>query len=240
MRKIGSRYHIFAGLAVVLLGLSVTPYVVNAESGSGQTQTTIKIEDNSSISPKTSDDTTKTAVDVHSGSLHESEVGTGQRRSGTEDKTAIAEQHQAKSEARLADKQLKVCQQREKTITNIMSRLSDRGTKQLDVFGKIAERTEAFYAKSGKTLPNYDALVADVAAKKATAQTTVAAVKDTSTTFNCDGTNPKGIAASFKDKLKAEIATLHEYRTAIKNLIVGVKSVQSTAAPAATTDGSKQ
>lgn len=139
-----------------------------------------------------------------------------------------AEEAQTAAQTRLADAKLKACQNREKAINNIMARLADRGQRHLDLFTKIAERTEAFYITKGKTLSNYDALVADVTAKKAAAQTAVNAVKASSVTFKCDGTDPKGAAASFKDSLKNQIAALKDYKTAVKNLIVGVKSVQGS------------
>ena len=153
-----------------------------------------------------------------------------------------AEEAQTAAQTRLADAKLKACQNREKAINNIMARLADRGQRHLDLFTKIAERTEAFYTTKGKTLSNYDALVADVAAKKAAARTAVDAVKASSVSFKCDGTDPRGAAASFKDSLKSEIAALKDYKTAVKNLIVGVKSVQgsSTSTDNKTTSGGQQ
>lgn len=142
---------------------------------------------------------------------------------------ARAEVAQTAAQTRLADAKLKACQNRETAINNILSRIADRGQKQLDLFSTIATRTETFYTNKGKTLSNYDALVADVNAKKAVAQTAVNTVKSNSVSFKCDGTDPKGAAASFKDSLKSEIAALKDYKTAVKNLIVGVKSVQGTA-----------
>jgi len=53
-------------------------------------------------------------------------------------------------------------------------------------------------------------------------------VKSTTVEFKCDGDNPKGVASTFKDLHKAEIAALKAYKAAVKNLIVGVKSVQPT------------
>ncbi len=46
-----------------------------------------------------------------------------------------------------ADTKLKACQKRKKKINNIMNHLAGRGTKQIDVFTKISERTQAFYIK---------------------------------------------------------------------------------------------
>jgi phosphotransferase system HPr-like phosphotransfer protein len=150
-----------------------------------------------------------------------------------------AADRKASAQTKLADAKLKACQKREKAINNIMSRVSDRGHKQLALFTSIATKTEAFYADKGKTLSDYDALVSDVTAKKAAAQTAVDAVKGESVTFKCDGTDPKGAAASFKEALKSEITALKDYKTSVKNLIVGVKSVQgaTTSADNKTTGG---
>jgi ABC-type transporter MlaC component len=141
---------------------------------------------------------------------------------------------------KLADAKLKACQNRETAIKNIMGRIADRGQKQLDLFTTIATRVETFYTDKGKTLSNYDALVADVTAKKDAAQTKVDAVKATSITFKCDGTDPKGTVSSFQTDLKAEITALKDYKTAVKNLIVGVKSVQGSTTSTENSQGGNQ
>lgn len=161
---------------------------------------------------------------------------TTEQQTTTTDKAAedkqIAEQNatdaKGNHKTRLTDAKLKACQNRQTAITNIMSRLSDRGQKQIDLFSSIADKTEAFYTKKGNTLSTYDALVADLAAKKALAQTAVDTVKSTSATFKCDGNDPKGAMTAFKDNRKVEITALKNYKTAVKNLIVGVKSVQGS------------
>jgi len=127
-----------------------------------------------------------------------------------------------------AGDKLKLCQTRETTIDGIMGRLGDRGQKQLDLFTTIATRVETFYKKSGKTLDNYDTLVAAVNTAKDNGQTAVDQVKADKANFKCDGTDPSGAATSFKTDLQTEITALKNYRTAIKNLIVGVKSVIGT------------
>jgi len=129
---------------------------------------------------------------------------------------------------RLAENKLKLCQKREVAIDHILTRIGDRGQKQIDLFSTIATRVETFYTTKGKVLTNYNALVADVSANKIAAQTAVDAVKSETVTFKCDGTDPKGAVSSFKVALKAEIAALKAYKTSVRNLIVGVKSVQGT------------
>lgn len=148
---------------------------------------------------------------------------------------AHAEAAQAKAQAqveqaqqRLSDNKLRVCQTRETAIKNIMTRLADRGQKQLNLFTGIADKTETFYTNKGKTLSNYAALVNDVNTKKAAAETTVNTIRTESTGFSCTSDDPKGFMSTFKTSLADEIQALKDYKTAVKNLIVGVKSVEST------------
>jgi len=136
--------------------------------------------------------------------------------------------------AKLTAVKLDVCQKRETEITNIMSRMGDRGQKQLDLFAGIATRADNFYVEKGKTLSNYEVLVTDVNNKKATAQLAVNAVKAATPSFKCDGDNPKATATSFKGIVKIQIEVLNAYKQSVKNLIVGIKSVQSTTADATT------
>ncbi len=141
------------------------------------------------------------------------------------------------AKARLSDAKLKRCEARQKAITNIMARISDRGQKQLDLFTTIAGRVETFYAEKGNTVENYDSLVAEVSAKKEAAQTAVSAIQTAETDFACDGENPHGVVNGFKSSLKQEITALKEYRTAVKNLIVGVKSAQPEKMSDTTSEG---
>ncbi len=130
--------------------------------------------------------------------------------------------------ARLTADKLELCQKRETEITNIMARVGDRGQKQLDLFAGIATKAENFYAEKAKTLSNYDALVTDVNNQKSAAQLAVDTVKSTAPSFKCDSDNPKATVASFKEVAKIEITALNTYKQSVKNLIVGIKSVQST------------
>jgi len=139
--------------------------------------------------------------------------------------------HQATAKDAMTAGRLKACENRQQAIQNIMSRIADRGQKQLNLFDTIATRVETFYTNKGNTLSNYDALVAEVNAQKAEAQADVTATQAASSGFSCDLSDPKAFVTSFKSSLKTEISALQTYRTSVKNLIVGVKSVQSTASP---------
>jgi hypothetical protein len=150
---------------------------------------------------------------------------------------------QANGQAHLQAAQLKACQNRSKAISNIMSRIDTRAQNQITLFSTIATRVENFYTQKGKTLSNYSQLLAAVTAAKTQAETDFGTLK-TNSTFSCSASNPKGMVSAFQSYLKTEISDLQNYRTAVKNLIVGVASAngvnisstnQSTAA-----QGSKQ
>lgn len=146
-----------------------------------------------------------------------------------------AEQAKARAQAkvseakqRLEGKKLKACEAREKRIGSTMEQMTKRGQSHIAAFTKISDRVQAFYADKGRTVENYDALVAEVQAKKLAAEQAVSGAQSVGEVFSCANDNPKIASAEFRDAHKAQVAALKEYRTAVKNLIVAVKSSQST------------
>ena len=149
---------------------------------------------------------------------------------------ARAEAKVAEAKQRLEGKKLELCKAREQRIAATMTQMSSRGDNHLAVFTKIADRVEAFYKDKGRTVANYDALVAEVDAKRQAAETAIESTKSVDGVFSCDSDNPKIASEQFRDAFKAQVAALKDYRTAIKNLIVAVKSAQSTEAQATKTE----
>ncbi|HEX7260133.1 MAG TPA: hypothetical protein VF272_04350 [Candidatus Saccharimonadia bacterium] len=166
------------------------------------------------------------------GSSTGSDSGSQTTRKGDQNQrtalTQTGDDRRGEVKTRLEASNLSRCEKREAKINAILTRAATRGERQIAVFHKISERTQTFYTTKGRTVSNYDALVFEVNSKKTAAQAAVEAVKATSVSFTCDGTDPKGAAKQFKDNLKAETAALKAYKTAVKNLIVGVKSAQGT------------
>lgn len=128
----------------------------------------------------------------------------------------------------LAEGKLRSCQAREKNINRLMDKTTARGEAHIANLTKISERVQKFYVDKGNVLSNYDALVADMNAKKVAAVAAVAKVKADRASFKCDGTDPKGVASVFKEDVKAQTTAIKGYKTSVKNLIVGVKSVQNS------------
>ncbi len=153
--------------------------------------------------------------------------------------TTAGQANQEAVKTRLSEANVKLCQNRERVITSTMARISDRGQKQLELFTGIAGQAEKYYTDKGKTLSDYATLLAAVQAKQAAAQLAVNAVKTPVSSFSCGGDDPKGVADSFKSMLKIEIDALNAYKTSIKDLIVGVKSVETQTATTQTSGGNQ-
>lgn len=130
---------------------------------------------------------------------------------------------------RLTDARLKSCQAKEESIKNRLSHLNQLATNMQEKFDAIAERVKEYYTTkvvpSGKTVANYDTLVANVATKKTQVQTALTKAQDDVAGFSCDGEDPKGHLTTFRLDMQAVKGALKEYRTSIKNLIVAIRSV---------------
>lgn len=138
-----------------------------------------------------------------------------------------AQKKQAQQEQTEAKQRL--CHARERTIKAIMEHAAARGERQIKLFTTISERVQTFYTQKGKPLTTYEQLVSEVTAKKVAATVAVEATKAAGSSFSCSADNPKSVVENFKAKLHAQTEALQAYRQAVKNLIVGVKSVQGAA-----------
>lgn len=143
-----------------------------------------------------------------------------QRREDRQETRAAAK---ARMHGKLDEARKKVCEKRSERIVSIMKKASEMGQRHLNVFTKISERVQAFYAEKKLNAANYDALKTAADAKKTAAETAITDVKNT-VTFDCNGENPSGTAEQFRAKIQAMHTALKEYRTAVKNLLVEVKT----------------
>lgn len=158
---------------------------------------------------------------------HGGRESAGQHRAEIEDRKAEAEARREAAQTAAAEKRneakLKACEKRSEKITNIMDRIVDRSEKHVALFNTIATRTQEFYVNNGYELDNYDELVENVELARADALDHLEVLR-AENNFSCEMDDPKVFVAAFKDALKTQIESLKEYRTAVKDLIVGVKS----------------
>lgn len=141
----------------------------------------------------------------------------------------VAQDRMQKVQARLTEAKLKACQAREDSIKKRNDQLTKMATNMLEKFDAIEKRVQEHYTSkvvpSGKTVTNYDILVAEIQTKKTAVQTALSTAQTNATSFTCTGNDPKGQITQFRDDMKAVKSTLKDYRTSIKNLIVAVRSV---------------
>jgi hypothetical protein len=184
--------------AVVATGSLLLPVTVFAEDGEdSETKTTI-IE-----TPKSAEE----------------------RKKLVEEKAkAIREQVKTQREeikTKLTDTRLKACEKRQTAINRVAKNSSTQANKHLGTFQKIEARVKEFYASKNLTVENYDALVATVDEKEASATAAIKVAGET--TFDCATTDSAQPGGVIKGLVQSQHQALKEYRTAIKNLIVAVK-----------------
>ncbi len=222
-----NRFVALVALAVLSLGL-VTTVSVYAQDGSGDS-TTSQSSESTSSNAGSSDSSSSTSVrEAEQAAAEKARQAAEAAHEAAQKEVEAAKEKVAAAKDELQGDRLKACEARQAGIVKIMTQAGERGDRQIALFDTIATRVEAFYTSKGKVLANYDQLVAAVATAKTAAQTAVQAVKSANTQFNCGGTNPTGQIDVLRTELKAMSTALEQYRTAVKNLIVGVKSVQST------------
>lgn len=134
------------------------------------------------------------------------------------------------------------CLARERAITTRMTSLVRFTNNMLEKFNAISLRVQQFYTTkvlpAGKTVANYDALLTEVSNKKAVVETKLAEAQTTVDSFSCESGDIRTQYTAFRQNMQAIKQALHDYRTAIRNLIQAVHSVlddvESTPSPTPT------
>lgn len=138
----------------------------------------------------------------------------------------------AQAQNRLTEAKLKACQARENSIKTRFELLNQLVTTMEEKFDAIAGRVEEYYTTkvvpSGKTVTNYDTLIADIAAKEVAVGTVLTKAQNDISGFSCNGSDPKAQMTAYRLDMQEVIQRLKDYRTSIKNLIVAVRSVTGT------------
>jgi len=81
---------------------------------------------------------------------------------------------------------------------------------------------------AGKTVANYDDLLAAIAEKKLAAKEDLAQAEVGIDDLNCESNSPKDLLTQFRTDMLVVKKDLQEYRAAINDLIVAVRSSTGT------------
>lgn len=135
-----------------------------------------------------------------------------------------AAQESTPSQGKLEGKKLTLCQNKETALKTTMQQSASQAQHQLDVFKSIADRTRAFYRAEGHTDADYSTLSSDARVKYDAAKEIIGNLSAQS--FSCSDSEPKQILITFRDAVTAKNQALEDYRRAVKDLILSVKSAQ--------------
>ncbi len=121
------------------------------------------------------------------------------------------------------------CIAREAGVEKQLTQLFELVTKMENIFDKAAGKLETFYITKllpeGKTVPNYDALVKDIADKKTLTQTTKGKTQSDIDAFDCSTGDPKVLKSGFRSNMQSVKTALKNYRTAVLNLAQAIREV---------------
>lgn len=123
------------------------------------------------------------------------------------------------------------CQAREAAITTRSENLTAFSTRLINTFDKIATRVKNFYTTKGLSVSNYSVLIADIETKKTAAQSALTKAQAVITGFSCDTGNPKNTIKTFNEDMRLVHAALKDYKTSVRNLIVGIHSQAPSSRP---------
>lgn len=136
------------------------------------------------------------------------------------------------AQTKLDEVKLKVCQNKQNAIKQRSDQLTKMAENMIETFDQIADRVEQYYTSkvvpSGKTVSNYNDLVTDIAAKKEIVKTDLKKANADAAAFSCKSDDPKGQLVQFRTDMQQVKQSLKDYRTSIRNLIVAVRSLNST------------
>jgi hypothetical protein len=131
------------------------------------------------------------------------------------------EAKRAKVTEKLKSKRLEMCEERASKVNEIIAKSTEYSTRHLEVFRKIADRTQAYYTKKQLQVTNYDGLVAAMNSKETEAIAALEAAK--TITFVCDEQDANDVGNVVRDAVRTQHSALKDYRSAIKDLIVAIK-----------------
>lgn len=136
----------------------------------------------------------------------------------------IREGRQDQSANRLSENRLQKCQEHSDKINQLMQQASERSTQKLATLDQVAKRVQEFYRNRDYNVAQYDDLVASVNQKREDAVTALSQMNVDGEQFRCNGDNPDATLAAYRDAHKAKSAAIKEYKTAVRELILAIKS----------------
>ncbi len=149
--------------------------------------------------------------------------------SGESTRPSIKSLFRAEVKEKISEVKEKTCEARMDNIEKRSEKLAERAVMMEENFGTIDGKVQTYYTEklvpAGGVVTNYDALVADIATKKAAVDSAVSEAKSKASAFDCtDKEAAKTWVKEYRVAMQKVIAALNAYKTSIKNLIVAVRT----------------
>lgn len=157
--------------------------------------------------------------------------GNNENRNIGQEQKEMNQNKNENKQKKLSAGRLQSCQAKEDSIKKRAAQLTQLAENMQVKFDLIANRVEEYYLTKvslDSTISNYHELVADVQTKKTAIQTQLSIARVNTSNFNCGSDDPKGQLTQYREDMQAVKNALKDYRTSIRNLIVGVHSLNKS------------
>lgn len=138
------------------------------------------------------------------------------------------------------EKRKLVCENKQKAIENKLAAFNQAADKHLYKLNDVFTRIQAYQGAENLQPAGYENLVAAATVKQEAATAAVAALKQVATEVDCS--NPETVVklSEVREAAKSTRTALHEYRKALKDMVVALAQAKDTAEDddTATTDTS--
>jgi hypothetical protein len=130
----------------------------------------------------------------------------------------------------------KSCEAHKTEINKRVNNYATAAQRHLDVFDGIFAKVQAFQTKKQLNVANYDTLVATATTKQVAAQAAVDELKALDVSIDCTQPDPATSLAKVKAATANARTALHEYRLAIKDVVVALKGASTSTTDKSSSD----
>lgn len=120
------------------------------------------------------------------------------------------------------EKRKLVCENKQKAIENKLAAFNQAADKHLAKLDDVYTRIQAYKAAENLQPANYDDLVAAATAKQEAATAAVAALKEVAVGVDCSDPETVVKLSAVREAAKATRTALHDYRKALKDIVVAL------------------
>lgn len=120
------------------------------------------------------------------------------------------------------EKRKLVCENKQKAIENKLAAFNQAADKHLAKLNDVYTRIQAYKTAENLQPANYDDLVAAATAKQEAATAAVAALKEVAVGVDCSDPETVVKLSAVREAAKATRTALHDYRKALKDIVVAL------------------